>query len=850
MHPLHDYIARQLGERVNRRGIVVWYDPRGEFRPFIAEARRELAGGVALLGLPGGDVQPQLFEYEGSFLAIRAAVEPFVSQDNPQPVIVYVPDVERDRRTSLLLELELAGDCYEPALKSLARNVLRQKYTDGIVDELLNAPAIDYEDIARAAENGNDEGEPPSVLKVIFHGVSGGDNILADWLAKAEHDDEIDEKGARRELAKLVQSRLGLELPDDAPVAKLRAITMRYVLAGEFRLDLKGDPLVQMEGIPFPTKKDKQEAVRGMASRLRLVYPDEYKAGADRVESEFGLERAGIAPECLGATDTFRFEERVILAHCGSLVAAGRFAEARVLIAERERSFWLDQDVARKFQWQAYRQMAELGMAAADVQTEVTKGPTSVEALVDDYIRQGGWHRLDRAQRELEAIVSSLEEETDERALAVVRRAYEDACHLLAERFANALVKADWSTGGLPHQTQVFARFVKDRPKPVAYFLVDAMRYEMGLDLTEKLFPKAETTIQALFGALPGVTPVGMGAMQPGASASFDVGEQKGKLGAVVEGVFLPDVGARQKYAASRLPALIDMTLDDLLDIPQSRLVKRIEGAQVIIIRSQEIDLAGEAVSAFHARRMMGAVVENIARAVRKLAAVGVEQSVVAADHGHLYFGSDRDESMRTDSPGGETVELHRRCWAGRGGKTPAGCVRVSAQALGYASDLEFVFPPGVGVFRAGGDLAYHHGGLSPQEVILPVVTVRMPSPVKAHQPAVAITVEGLPDVITNRIFSVKIELDSRGLALFSEALQVKPVLVSGGKQAGGVRMAVDAELDPASGSFTIHSRKPVSAAFLLTDEEAKSVRLLIVDPATDAELYRSPKEIPVSLGV
>ena len=32
----------------------------------------------------------------------------------------------------------------------------------------------------------------------------------------------------------------------------------------------------------------------------------------------------------------------------------------------------------------------------------------------------------------------------------------------------------------------------------------------------------------------------------------------------------------------------------------------------------------------------------------------------------------------------------------------------------------------GSGVFKAGGDLAFHHGGPSLQEMVIPVVTVRM----------------------------------------------------------------------------------------------------------------------------
>ncbi|MBK6407975.1 MAG: hypothetical protein IPF66_24990 [Holophagales bacterium] len=38
-HPLHDYVARQVADRLKARRIVVWYDPRREFEAFIGEAR-------------------------------------------------------------------------------------------------------------------------------------------------------------------------------------------------------------------------------------------------------------------------------------------------------------------------------------------------------------------------------------------------------------------------------------------------------------------------------------------------------------------------------------------------------------------------------------------------------------------------------------------------------------------------------------------------------------------------------------------------------------------------------------------------------------------------------------------
>ena len=174
----------------------------------------------------------------------------------------------------------------------------------------------------------------------------------------------------------------------------------------------------------------------------------------------------------------------------------------------------------------------------------------------------------------------------------------------------------------------------------------------------------------------------------------------------------------------------------------------------------------------------------------------------------------------------------------------------MSAAALGYDSDLDFVFPLGSGVFKAGGDLAFHHGGPSLQELVIPVLTVRMKTPRPDRSTAGPVTATGLPDAVTNRIFSVTIQLDGNNLSLFSSELVVRPLLISSGKQVGGVGMAIDGDLDRATGCVKLQPGKPVTVAFLLSDESVASLRIVVQDPATDAELYRSPNDIPVRLGV
>jgi hypothetical protein len=339
-----------------------------------------------------------------------------------------------------------------------------------------------------------------------------------------------------------------------------------------------------------------------------------------------------------------------------------------------------------------------------------------------------------------------------------------------------------------------------------------------------------------------------MAALLPGASSSFSLADQKGAVGARIDDSFLGDLAARKKYAAARIPKSVDMTLDELLGATKGKLEKKLDGVQVVIVRSQEIDLVGES-GLYQARLVMDSVIGNLARAISKLAKVGVERVVVSADHGHL-FASDRDESMRIEAPGGATVDLHRRCWVGRGGSTPAGCIRVSASALGYASDLDLVFPKGCGVFKAGGDLAFHHGGPSLQEMVVPVLTVFTKAPTTDRAPTGAVSVVDVPPAITNRIFTATIRSGGANLAMFSEQRILRPVLIWGDKQVGAVCTVVEGAFDASTGCITVPPNVAITIAFLLSDDTAPSLRIAIQDPSTDAELYRSPADIPIRLGV
>ncbi|MBM2813057.1 MAG: hypothetical protein HW416_3816 [Chloroflexi bacterium] len=131
----------------------------------------------------------------------------------------------------------------------------------------------------------------------------------------------------------------------------------------------------------------------------------------------------------------------------------------------------------------------------------------------------------------------------------------------------------------------------------------------------------------------------------------------------------------------------------------------------------------------------------------------------------------------------------------------------------------------------------------------MPVLTIRLKRREPPKGKPEAVTATGLPDAVTNRIFSVTLQAGGQSPSLLSGPMVVRPLLMAEGRQVGAVGMAVDAELDVATGCVTLQPGKPATVALLLADEAARSVSVVIQDPATDAELYRSP-EMSVRLGV
>ena len=846
MHALHDYLSQQLDEMLRKHRVVVFYDPRREFDPYFSKELPEVGQGYD--GLSRAFVADNLafiVRFEGSFFGLRAKVEPIADLDKPDPLVVYLPGIERDRHSSVLMELEKGGSTYEPQLRRLARHVLGKKFTDGQIDAMLAPASLAYPDIVAFLQQA-EGGGASSVLRSIFGGMQS-EALLVEWLANDVRDEELKVREAVGELQKLIEARLGLIVAGTEAVPSLRSKVVRYLLVNEFRSDLQGEAPDSVAMVAKTTTKEQVERVREVAGRLRLGHADRYVVLADAVAAELSLDRAKLDPARLGSIDTFRFEERALLLLASELVCQREYAKALGIVTDRRRSFWVDREVSRLAQWEACRLIAELGKEIDRVRAGMDSVGSDPAKWVQAYAAEDGWYHVDLLQRRLETWVAKMDDDTEaSKALGLVRREHEELLKRMADGFAKSFQQSGWTVPGALHQTRVYPDVVQSMGGRVAYFFVDAMRYEMGIELANQLEGTTDLAIRPAIAALPSITPVGMAALLPGSAASFSVVEVKGGLAASIEGSTMSGLQERSKFLKAKVPGVVDMPLSKLLGSTPAKLAAAVADAPLVLVRSQEIDALGENVDELTARAAMESVIGNVARAVRKLAAAGVQNFVITADHGH-QFSLRKEDDMKTDNPGGDTVDLHRRCWIGHGGTTPPGTVRASGAELGYETDLDFVFPTGLGVFKAGGGLTFHHGSISLQEIVIPVVTLRMQADQDIVAPDSDLKLSGLPDKLTNRTFGVRLRIEG---GLFStDSVKVRVVLMADGEQAGECGMVVGAELDRVTGLVAIKPGVEANLGMMLTRDDCASVRVVVQDPHSDAVLARSD-EIPVKLGM
>lgn len=815
MSKLREHLARSLKKKLDRYGIVVWVDEHCEYGPEVARA-----------------IVPQdthFFAWEGSWYALRQAIEPLVAPPEPPRLLIYqgVGTPEEDP----LAEVRYAGTEWKIRLATLIREALKGELSTARLEEVARQARTITEAEAALAAGPVIEVRLQAALEATDP-IELGLRLLADPTDSVLEDQSLWEDAQR-----FLQRAFGGELRGTGQA--LRNAAFRHLILVELSEAL-GD-LPEAAGIqPGPAEADEEQRRRAceLLERWRrdIGRIESYRDLAVQAEGDLGLAHSLRWDDRMAGLDTIPALEALAFDQVLELLDGGSVDQARELARRRRESFWVRSGVPEAQIWQ---RRWEAAGALVDLRAEATcrVPPTgrSTDEILQWYVNDG-W-RVDQAHRRLEVALTELHEfGSMEQAIQAVRSEYEDWLERVLEAFSRA-VEQGVLESSLPRQTHIFKEYVERGEGKVAYFWVDGLRYELGQELAASLRAGPwEVDIAAAVATPPTITTVGMAALLPRAERGLSIGlSSKGELEVSVDGVPIRTVQDRVNLVRAARGEVADFLLNELFDYGENQLAERIGAAQLIIVRSQEIDEAFESDHTAAAWRYMAEIRELLNRAIARLSAASVQRFVIAADHGFLILSRPLGPERTIDRPGGQGA-LRRRCWIGHGGSASDSAVRVPLADFEVSGGLDLVAPRGLALFAVQGSRRFLHGGLSPQELVVPVITIQVTEPASDAAPRITVAIAG--DRITTGVFSATLSLSPD---LFTKALQVR-VIARNRRGEEVAKMVAGEGYDETSGLVRLGPQPTQVVTFRVTAALAKGdrVSLHVYDSETDRLLGES----------
>ena len=806
MSQILDSLRQLLQRQITDRGIVVWYDPDKAYSKAVDRLAME---GVTCL------------KYEDGFFRLREQLEPWLDwiddsgrpraeQEVPPKLLVYVPH-PRDESHFALIESETAGVVVEPGAPVAERNtrlagLVERLYTRlspekaGHVTRQVEDGLLTFEDVEQMSEEAGSSAT--GALRLIFGQASPVDVLLL-FAAMDGNDARILEKNALGELAGLIEQEVGLVVQSKSTPETLRASLVRHILVGELALALPDAlrSLIPKTG-ELPDKAVQRDTIRHLCQtwRNRIDLQEAYAAAAEDLERTSGLAALGLSADGIETLETFPFIDSIILVQAGDALLGGSPGRAADYAEARRSTFWNRRFPEIILQWSLVETAAHLLTEAEAISNAVKKRKWTLEEMVNAYVHHATpWMRLDTLARHLESRYARFDFERAshspdwEKVMARCRAAYIASLDLMTEAYTKAIEATGFQSRNIPAQSRLFHDRVApliSNGKKAAYVLVDALRYEMAADLVEGLGREFSFDLSPALGQLPGITPIGMASLMPGAEDGLSLEKNAGKLQVTAGGKRITDRASRMAWLESRVgEGTMVVKLGDIARLtPKKR--KDLGQARFLVVTSQEIDRIGEGESEDdEARIYMDEVLDKLRRGIRNLASIGFTEIVVSADHGFIY-AEGFEAGLKMDPPGGDTVELHSRCWIGRGGNAAPGYFRVAASDLELGGALECAFPRGLGTFKVkGGAGAYFHGGASLQEQVIPALHLTRKALVADKGGSMRWTVRFPKKAITNRFFSITVTMESEEM-FAPEPKAIRVELVSGKEIVGHAAMA------------------------------------------------------------
>lgn len=781
--PISAALEGELRQQVQRSGIVIWLDRDGHYSPLVDQLQALRAEGALPYAVHG---------FRGSHLALMLNLDAVAAGSDPPRLLIHLPGLTEDTVTQTpLLGLYRSGTRFRKALGTLIREAAAGQVPGEAIEAFVAtdpetlAMADAWLQAQLQADGGGlyEQVRSTPVVEVVEQLLSDGplcrqltsadarDQFLRameatlglprNWhrpapqeTAESSDSGDLGDAISNAVMSALAQANISQATWESGrPATRQQRDDLAYILTSwalvvEYVHDLKRAPKGAAAEAAKAVPARLVSTCRELASHLRARHTAFYQRTADEAELLLSEERQLAKAEDLGRIDTFRFEESTVLEAALDALQQRQFRSAAQWAAQRlssdgkqqSDSFWLQQDPARHETWQLIAAAARLGEAIHHA-GDLPRNLPSLQQAVDRYVERGAVvdqaHRL-LEQRRLTALAPQIP--AFERLL-VELDGLRQLWRQWADRWAIAFNAACKEHGFLPEaglqQRQLFHEEVEPllrqaqnrESQRCAVFLVDALRYEMAIELFQLLQDTPASTVQlkARLAELPTVTEVGMNVLAPivsqGRLSPSLSSSDGGSIQGFRAGEFLvnnPDTRLRAMQARTAGGICLRLSLEEVTSLKADTLKKKVEQSRLLMVHSREIDDAGEKGVGLD---VFDRVLQSLRAAWQRLRTAGIRNFVITSDHGFL-LNEGAPPAVRRH--GNKNTPSRRHVFRPHAANHD-GEVRVALTDLGYQGvEGQLMIPEDTAVFDTGRhDMRFVHGGNSLQERLIPVLTLQ-----------------------------------------------------------------------------------------------------------------------------
>ena len=613
----------------------------------------------------------------------------------------------------------------------------------------------------------------------------------------------------------------------------------RFVLFSEFVFDLPaGDALPagltdvpKAEALARPLIEDLCDRLRN-DRRTQSAYIEH----AEEIEKDLKLVSLFAGWDNLGQRDTFPFEERTFLTRAIEGILRDDIDRVRQILDRHQQSVWTGKGESRA-QWDLIRSAAELMQTCDDMERQLADHARNLETLLKFYVTT--MREVDRLHREFEQSVSDYDWQDTLGALTPVRTQVRKQYGKLVEKvqqiFSRHVEQAGWPVAGQLSNCDVFDRIVAPKLKTnghkVAYFMIDALRYELGVALERELADDGQVEIQAAMAQLPSITPVGMASLLPGAGQQLRIKNDGQSLVPMLGAQVVGSVAQRMevfktKYGQRFQEGRLEDFVRDRFDVSPE--------TDLLVLRAVEIDSHFENHPDTAPAEIKNAL-KRIRNAIHRLTKRGFHEVVIATDHG-FFMNTHAGAGDVCAKPVGNWVAVHDRCALGDGSGDGNHFV-LPAEKMGIKGDFaKFAAPQTLAAYRNG--LLYYHGGISLQECVVPVISMQLKA---AKQPAiqkasVAMTYRNGAKSITTRVPVIELAVDTTDMFSTENNFEI---LLEAHNSAGEVvgEAKVGGAVNPATGTIILKPGDKVQVTIKMLMNFEGKFKIKALNPTT-YELY------------